>query len=359
MTDCTTRKCTMTIGIDLGNRYSNFAVLDEAGELVEEGRLRSTPAVFHQQFAGRPQSRIAIEVGTHSPWVDRILRVAGHEVLVANPRKLRFNFKGETKNDRVDAEQLARVARLDPKLLAPIQHRKHQARIDLAVLRARDGLVRARTQLVNQVRGLVKPFGIRIGRCSTRVFGNRAVRQIPKDLRPSIVPLLRTIDTLAQTIRKYDKRIEKMAKDDYAEIECLRQVDGVGSITAMTFVLTLEDPHRFRTSRAVGAYLGLRPRQRQSGSSDPELRISKAGDRDVRKLLVQSAQYILGPFGKDCDLRRKGLAMAARGNKVAKRKAVVALARKLAVLLHRLWLTGEVYEPLRTTAQQEPVSMPA
>ena len=294
MTQVITTQDPMTIGIDLGDRYSCFAVVDRHAELVEEGRLRTTPEAFRQRFAECAPARVAIEVGTSSPWVSELLQDSGHEVLVANPRKLRFIFKGENKNDRVDAEQLARVARLDPKLLSPIKHRKREGRVDLCILRARDGLVRARTQLVNQVRGLVKPFGIRIVKCSTDTFPKRVARIVPKELRPALVPLLRVIKTLTNKIRRCEKRISIMVQNKYAEVARLRQVNGVGIVTATTFVLTLEDPRRFKTSRSVGPYLGLRPERRQSGSSDPELRISKTGDRDLRKLLVQSAHYILG-----------------------------------------------------------------
>ena len=163
---------------------------------------------------------------------------------------------------------------------------------------------------------------------------------VPSELRAALVPVLRMIDELTQRIVAFEKRIEKLSKERYPETEVLRQVNGVGALTAFTYVLTLEDPQRFRNSRSVGPFLGLCPKQRQSGARDPELRISKAGDRDLRRLLVQSAQYILGPFASDSDLRRFGLALASRGGKSAKRRAIVALARKLSVLLHRLWVTG-------------------
>ncbi len=236
---------------------------------------------------------------------------------------------------------------MDPRLLSPIEHRSRRCRIDLAVMRSRDGLVTARTRLINHVRGCLKSFGIRIKKCSTRSFEKQALPHIPKELRPALVPVLRMIQDLNLKIRGYDKRMLKIARQGYPETEVLRQVNGVGPVTALTFALTLEDPRRFKSSRSVGAFLGLRPRKRQSGGSDPELRITKAGDRDLRRLLVQGAQYILGPFGTDSDLRRWGLALAARGGKNTKKRAIVATARKLAVLLHRLWMTGEVYDPLR------------
>jgi transposase len=345
--NATTTRCTLTIGIDLGDRHSHLCLLDDSGTVVEEGRLATTPDAFRRRFAGLPAARIAIEVGTHSPWLSTLLRELGHEVLVANPRKLRLIYRNDSKNDRCDAEQLARVARMDPRLLYPIEHRGRQASVDLAVLRARDSLVAARTRLVNHVRGTLKAFGLRAKKCSTPSFDKQAPGQIPAELQPALAALVTTIGELTTTIREYDKRIAALSREQYPETGLLRQVTGVGPVTALTYVLTLEDPRRFQQSRCVGAFLGLRPRQRQSGSSDPELRITKTGDRDLRRLLVQGAQYILGPFGKDSDLQRWGLALAARGGKSAKKRAVVAVARKLAVLLHRLWVTGEVYEPLR------------
>lgn len=347
MTQGTTTVQGLTIGIDLGDRYSHYCVLSQEGEVLEEGRLSTKREGFHQRFGSMVACRIALEVGTHSAWVNQLLQEAGHEVLVANPRKLRMIYQADSKHDRLDAQQLARVARMDPQLLSPIVHRSTRYRVDLAVLRARDGLVTARTRLINHVRGCLKSHGLRVRKCSTRCFENQALPQISKELRPALVPVLRMIQQLNQRIRAYDRRIVKIARQRYPEAEALQQVNGVGPVTALTFVLTLEDPRRFRNSRSVGAFLGLRPRKRQSGSVDPELRITKAGDRDVRRLLVQSAQYILGPFGTDSDLRTWGLALAARGGKNAKKRAVVATARKLATLLHRLWMTGQTYDPHR------------
>ena len=271
-----------------------------------------------------------------------------------NPRKLRMIYKNDNKNDRVDAEWLARVARLDAKLLAPIRHRGAEAQADLALLRARDELVRSRTQHVNHVRGAVKSLGGRLLKCSTESFLKKSTPVIPEALRPALCPVLEMIGTLNAGIRGYDRSIEVMARDRYPKSRVLQQVPGVGALTAVAYMLILEDPHRFKKSRSVGAFLGLRPRKNQSSSQDPQLRITKAGDALLRRLLVGSAHYILGPFGPDCDLRRYGLAIAERGGRNAKKRAVVAVARKLAVLLHRLWISGEVYEPFRSLRKETP-----
>jgi transposase len=295
------------------------------------------------------RTRIALEVGTHSAWIARLLMELGHEVFVANPRKLRGIYQNERKSDRVDAQWLARVARVDPKLLAPITHRGRQAQADMARLRARQALVHTRTRLVNHVRGAVKSFGARLLKGSTITFSKKAVNGLPEDLREALMPILEALTMLTSSIAAYDKGIKELCQQRYPQTALLRQVAGVGPVTSLSYVLTLEDPGRFRRSRAVGSFLGLTTRRSQSGDRDPELGITKAGDRYLRSLLVQAAHYVLGPFGPDSDLRRWGLALAARGSQNAKKRAVVAVARKLAVLLHRLWVTAEVYEPLRNS----------
>ena len=333
-------------GLDLGDKYSHLCVLDrKTGEVVEESRLRTSPAGLRRRFAKVPTVRIALEAGTHSPWICRLLEELGHQVILANPRRLRLIFQNRKKNDRIDAQHLARLARLDPILLSPIQPRGPQIQADLAVLRARDALVRARTRLINHLRGTVKSMGCRLPRCGAGAFSKKAADSVPEEIRPAVVPLLETIGSLTRKIRRYDKQREELCRTRYPRTELLRQVRGVGVITALAFVLILEDPTRFRRSRTVGAYLGLVPARRESGDSSPQLRITKHGNVLLRKLLVGSAQYLLGPFGEDCDLRRYGARLAERGGKSAKKRAVVAVARKLAVLLHRLWSTAEEYEP--------------
>jgi transposase len=342
----------ITAGLELGDKYSYLCLIDtESGEVVEEGRLRSTPEALRGRFCSEQQQlRIAIEAGTHSPWVSRVLEEeCGHEVLVANPRKVRLIYINKRKSDEIDAENLARLARLDPKLLYPLKHRGENSQAHLAIIRSREALVSCRTQLVNHVRGAVKSFGARLPKCPAVSFHNKAPEHIPEPLWPALGPILETIGSLTERIREYDRQLQTICQEHYPETELLRQVEGVGALTALTFVLTLEDPYRFERSRSVGAYLGLVPARAHSGDRDPQKRISKEGDEMLRKLMVGSAHYILGPFGSDSDLRRHGEKIASRGAKNAKKRAVVAVARKLSVLLHSLWLTGEIYEPLRNT----------
>lgn len=339
-----------TIGVDLGDRSSTFCVLDTDGIIVAEGKLKTTRAAFDQQFAYLAPARVALEAGTHSGWISRLIESYGHEIIVANPREVRKIYQSDRKNDRSDAQILARLARFDPQLLEPIRHRDAQKQNDLALIRARDALVAARTKCVNTARGLVKSIGARLPQCSTESFADRAMMHVPTELNAALAPIFSAIKSLSEQIRCYDKQIESLAAERYPETAVLRQVSGVGALTALAFMLTLSEPGRFSKSREVGAYLGMVPRQDDSGDRTSQLRITKAGDPYLRRLLVGSAQYILGPFGPDTDLRRFGKRLMQRGGKNAKKRAVVAVARKLAVLLHRLWTTGEVYEPLRNSS---------
>ena len=339
----------LTIGLDLGDRSSNYCILDEVGEVLLEHKLPTTPEAMKRVFGGMPRSRIALETGAHSPWVSRLLTQLGHEVIVAHARNVRLIGESSRKDDQLDARMLARLARIDPHLLSPVQHRSAKAQIHLTVIRARAGLVGARTALVNAAGGLVKSYGERLRKCSTQQVGRDTAAGLSVELRAALEPLLEEVESLNERIKEYDRRIEEIAKEVYPEVALLKQVKGVGPLIALTYVLTLEDPQRFRRSRDVGCFLGLRPGRRNSGQSQPQMHISKEGDHYLRTLMVQGAHYILVPFGEDSDLRRWGLHLAERGGKNAKKRAVVAVARKLAVLLHRLWVSGEVYEPLRNS----------
>jgi transposase len=264
---------------------------------------------------------------------------------VANARHLRCIYQNQRKSDAVDARTLARVGRLDPALLCPIRHRGEEGQRDLTLLRARGAMVSARTDLVNAMRGLVKSMGGRLRKIDVKSLHHAFRDEIPGALQEALTPILLAIEFLNEEIGSYDRRIDALAAEKYPETGALSQVVGVGNLTALAYVLTLEEPGRFARSRDAGAFLGLTPKRDQSGEVDKQLRISKAGDRLVRTLLVQCAHYILGRNGPESDLKRYGERIACRGGPIAKRKAVVAVARKLAVLLHHLWKTGEVYDP--------------
>ena len=334
----------LTIGLDLGDRTTRYCILNEAGEVVSEDQLPTTKTGLESLFAKMPASRIALEVGTHSPWMSRHLAAMGHEVIVANAHQVKLITQSVHKNDRIDARQLARLARVDPKLLSPIRHRGEAAQRDLAVIRARAELMEARTKLINSARGLVKPMGERLKKCDADQVTVGLGEGLSEGAQAVIGPLLKTVEAISEQIGKYDEQIEGIAKR-YPEVKLLQQVYGVGPLIAMTFVLTLEDAERFEHSRDVGAYLGLVPKQRDSGESQPELGISKTGDGLLRSLLVQGAHCILRKGAPESDLRAWGMGKMGKGGKRAKKRAIVAVARKLAVLLHHLWATGEVYDP--------------
>jgi transposase len=340
------KKQKLTIGLDLGDRSSFYSVWDEAGKILLEQKVPTTPKAMTQTFEKLPRSRIVLETGTHSPWVSRLLTELGYEVIVAHAQKVQLISKSSRKDDRHDARTLARLGRIDPELLGPVRHRSMRAQLHLTVIRARAELVSARTALVNAARGLAKSYGQRLAKCGTQQVNRGLAAGLPTELREALEPLLQEVESLNGRILEYDKRIEQIAKEAYPETALLKQVKGVGTQIALTYILTIDDPHRFPKSRQVGCFLGLRPGRRNSGQSEPEKGISKEGDRYLRTMMVQGAHFILGPFGEDSDLRRWGQKLAERGGKNAKKRAVVAVARKLAVLLHHLWVTGEVYEPL-------------
>jgi transposase len=341
----------LTIGLDLGDRNSWYCVVDEAGQIQLEQRVGTNAKALQEVFGAMPRSRLALEIGTHSPWISRMLSDLGHEVIVANARKVRLIGESRKKDDRMDAQTLARLARIDPQLLSPVKHRSAKAQADLTLIRARAGLVRARTALVNTARGLAKSYGERLRGCNVRNMNAEKAEGLSPELQRALEPLLACIESVSEQIREYNERIEKLAQESYPRTALLKQVKGVGTLIALTYMLTLEDPHRFQKSRDVGCYLGLQPGRRNSGKSEPQLHISKEGDPYLRTLLVQGAQHILGPFGIDCDLRRWGLKLAERGGKSGKKRAIVATARKLAVLLHHLWVSGEAYEPLHNSSR--------
>lgn len=335
----------LTIGLDLGDRTSRVYGVNATCERVADATIPTTKPGLTRYFGACPPCRVVLEVGTHSPWVARELAVLGHEVVVANPSAMFGGRRRRKRNDRIDAEYLARQGRADPKLLHPIEHRSVIAQQHLEVLRARDQVVQVRTKLINHVRGAVKSLGSRLSRCSAEAFAKRAALEVPDVLQPAVRPLLEVIGELSRRITEYDRQTARVIQRQYPVAQRLQQPKGVGPLTALAYVLLVEDPTRFRKSRDVGAYFGLVPRLDESSDSQPQLRISKAGDAMGRRLLVSAAQYILGPFGPACDLRQHGEAIAQRGGKNAKKRAVVAVARKLAVLLHRLWVSERPYAP--------------
>ena len=224
----------LTIGLDLGDRWSWYCVLNELGDIVLERRLTTTPEAMKQVFGSMPRCRIAMETGTHSPWVSRLLTELGHEVIVAHAQKVRLITKSRRKDDRLDARTLARLARIDPELLSPVKHRSAQAQLHLTEIRARAVLVSARTALVNAARGLVKSYGERLRKCGTEQFRRETTSGLSAGLREALEPLLQEVESLNERIQEYDRRIEHMSKKTYPETALLKQIKGVGNLIATT-----------------------------------------------------------------------------------------------------------------------------
>jgi len=336
----------LTIGLDLGDRRSRYCVLDQNGVVIREDSVATTKDGLRRIPGAAAASRIIIEVGAQSPWISRYLKELGWEVIVANARKVAMISKSTRKNDRTDAQTLARLGRMDPELLSPIRHRGEQAQRDLAVIRIRAEMVEQRTAMINCARGTAKAMGERLPACESDNFGvdTLAGGKFSEALEQTLKPLLTMIDHLSGQIAVYDKQIDGMAKQ-YPQVALLTQLYGVGNLIALTYLLTIEDPGRFRASRDVGPYLGLVPKQRDSGDSQPQMNITKEGDRYMRKLLVQAAQCMLKKGAPETDLKRWAEGHFRPGDKKGKKKTVVGLARRIAVLMHKLWANGEVYDP--------------
>jgi len=354
MTKDTRKQPRISMGLDLGDRLSYVVAVSRGGEIELEDRIRTTRKALREYFLELDKkTRIVCEAGTHSPWVSALLEELGFEVIVANPsqagRALAANGK---KNDRLDALTLATLGLDSVRLLRPIQHRSQEAQNHLALIRARSCAVRMRSQAINSVRGLVKSSGERLPSCSSSSFHRKVPEGVPAELQDAVLPLIEHIGKLTSLIRAYDKKIEEYC-DKYPETRRLRAIGGVGPLVALAFLLTIDDPKRFRRSRAVGPYLGLVPRQHESGERSPQLRITRAGNSYLRQLLVSSAHYILGPFGDDCELRLFGQRVGCRGGPKGKKRAVTAVARKLAVVMHRLLVTDEPYHPFYSSKRRQ------
>mgnify|MGYP002064229625 CR=1 FL=1 len=344
---------TITIGMDLGDKFNVAVVFDSDGNELEISKVTNTKVSMAKFFSKYNGATVAIEAGTHSPWINRLLNEMGLTVYVGNPRRLRCIWDSKDKSDARDARMLGMICRMEPRLLYPLQHRGGQAQVDLAVVKSRDALVKSRTQLINHVRSVVKTNGDRLPKCSADYFAKRCKSEIPPELSSALGAVFKAIEALTEQIHQLGGEITEMSKEKYPETSRLQQIPGVGPITALSFILHIDDASRFSKSRQVGAFIGLTPRRDQSGDTDKQLRITKAGSKYLRQLLVSCAQYIIGPFGPDSDLRRHGMTICARGGKNAKKRAVVAVARKLAVLLHRLWVTDDTYNPFHNSLKKK------
>ena len=334
------------LGFDVSQKTIEiFAVMGEDGYSM--GKIsndrKSLEEFFDKIPAPAKAITVALETGTHSAWISRCLEERGIEVIVAHARDLAFIYKGAKKSDRIDAEKLARMVRADKKLLHPVMLMDRKRQEALLAIKARDLLVKNRTCIINAIRGYLRSFGIDDTEYSHETI-NQLYSMLPKEIRLNLRGLFTALTAMNNCIKDYDRRIAKMAQE-YPETRTLQQIKGVGPLIALTFALVIGDPKRF-TSRECSSYTGLVPKRDQSGEVDKQLGISKCGNKLLRRLLVQGAQYIMGSFGEDCDLRNFGDRIAQRGGSIARKKAKVAVARKLAIIMLALWRNPEVaYDP--------------
>lgn len=327
-----------TIGMDLGDNRHDVCIIDGKGDVIERSEVENTRKSLTAFLEKYPGAQVIMEAGTHSPWISRHLKRRGMRVLVANPRKLRAIYDTDNKTDERDAEMLARIGRFDPKMLYPVSHNSEACQRALGRLKSRDALVNSRTALINAVRGLLKSQGTKLpSNWSSEQFAKKALGYLNEEDLGMVKPLLDEIATLTERIRGLEKEITRMIEQEYPEAQHLQKIPGVGPLTALSFVLVIERQTRFRRARDIGPFLGLTPKRDQSGDVDKALRISKAGNKMLRRLLVNCAQYLMGPFGPSCSLRDHGQRIARGRGGIAKKKAVIAVARKLSMVMLVMW----------------------
>jgi transposase len=337
------------IGLDIGDRFSHYAVRNSVGAILEEKRLPSTEVALRKSFTPFKGNRLLMEVGTHSPWMQRVLRELGIDARVCEARSAAEANRYGRKTDVRDARLLSELLRTDSHLVRLVEHRSTEDQATWAVIQSRDALVRSRTALVNQARGICKSWGRRLPGCTTSAFNAQTWFHVPEELRPALSPLYEQILETTERINEYDKKIAACIQETHPEVERLTEIHGVGNLTALAFVLAVGNVKRFQRSRDIGAYFGLVPKKRASGDVDPQLGISKRGNETVRRLLVGAAHYILGPFNKtESDLRTFGVRIQGGGtDSRRKRRAVVAVARKLAVVMGALLINEQPYRAVR------------
>jgi transposase len=349
MNKCSTEQKKVYVGFDVSEKA--IEVYAVCGDVSSQGRTKinndkRSIKEFLSMFKKPSQVCVVMETGTHSPWMSRFIDELGFEVIVAHARDLALIYGSDKKNDQLDAEKLARLAQADRKLLHPVKHMTAERQVDLAVLKARQLVERQRTQIINSIRGLLRTTGHKLieqdySSCTIK----KCYEALPEDMKPVLAPLIQQLYYLELAIKDYDKQITKLCKK-YKVTKILQKIRGVGPIIALSFVLIVGDPDRFPDAARLCAYFGLVPKQDQSGNVDKQLGITKNGNNMMRRVLVQGAQYMMGHWGEDSDLRDYGLRIQARGGTIAKKKSYVAVARKLVAVMLALWKNPDIpYDP--------------
>ena len=327
-------------GIDVHQKASEICVVGEDGEVMERTRVPTRREALKRYFGVQPRMRVVMEAGGSSQWVSRVIEECGHEVVVCAPRRVRMIAESTLKTDQIDAEVLARLGRIDHGFLGRVTHRGEEAQLLRANLTARSALVEARAKWINTVRGVLRGFGYRVSGGRSGTFHARCAKVLlPADLRAVIQPMLTQLEAVTEEIERLEEKLEEIATE-IPVVQHLQEIPGVGLIVALYFVLSVDDPGRFRRSRDVGVFFGLRPCLRGSGDVRHYGRITREGDPEMRRLLVQAAHGMMNTR-TPCRLQRWAAELELRRGKG---KATVALARKIAVLMHHLWVTGESFQ---------------
>lgn len=332
------------VGIDVANKASAICVIDEQGEVVRRAEVATEVYELNKTLAGLDEARVVIESCPLAEWLAEVVEAGGHEAVIIDARAARHLVSSKKKTDARDAHTLAQLARTG--WYNAVHRKSREARLLRSQLQARQGLVRTRKAMDSQVRGLLRAQGLRLGRVSAGEFAERvralAGERVP-GLLPYLEPLLSLYEQALVEARRLKRELERGSRRE-ALRRRLQSVPGVGPLVSQVYVATVDEPGRFEHAEQVADYAGLTPRVSQSGESCYRGRITKEGDQLLRWHLVEAAHVLL-THGRDCRLKRWGLALQRRKGAG---KARVAVARKLAILLWRLWMTGERFEPRLT-----------
>lgn len=345
-----------TIGMDLGNKVHKIIGLNEHGKEVLRCEVENTKAAVEAFFKEHADATIAMETGTCCRWVSKLARLHCHDAIVGNARKLRAIWQSKQKNDWNDAHMIAALARASRELFHPVMLRDDEHHDLYQLIQLRDISVRQRTQTINAIRGMCKAAGDFVRKCDAQGLF-RHLEYIPETQAWKFRPLIERLGAIAENIQQYDWLIQDYADAHFkTQVALLRTIPGVGLITSCMFVALIQDPKNFGNPRDAGCYFGLTAGQDQSGDKDAPMHVTKAGNTQMRKLLVTAANYILRDSSPDSAIKRYGQRICARGGKIARRKAKIAIARKLSVVMMSMLQSGESYRDERVSNEPKSTS---
>jgi transposase len=336
-------------GIDVSLEWSSVCIVDATGKIVREGKVASEPEGLIGWFGscGLDLARIGLEAGPLSQWLFAAMRDAGLAVELLETRHVRDAFKAmPVKSDRNDARNIAQLMRLG--WFRPVHCKSLAAQETRAILTARKLVQSKLRDVENSLRGILRGFGLKVGKTTPRRFEGR-IRELVAEhasLQAVAEALLAVRAVLLREFNGFEKRVRSMARSD-ARARLLMTTSGVGPIVSLTYAAAIDDPARFKSSKAAGAHFGMTPRKYQSGETDMTGRISKIGDKEVRTALYEAAHIILTKPVKGSKLKSWAARIAKRAGM---QKAKVALARKLAVIMHRMLVDGTPFNPAAAAA---------